>query len=237
MKLNSTVALTLVLLTLMLGAGVVSALAGFTMGHEALKGVRQPDARPTKKLAAAKANNSTNPNAGVPVKEVAMLKEDKILAEVKQYIRNGGKDSPSKAKSDAENSEEKSKSSEEKPSEEKSTTAKLPMATENKGVKMEVKSASQEGGSLLFSVTLKNEGSQPVRFLYSFLNVTDDQGRTLSAVTEGLPGELPANSDTFTGTISIPTALLEDSKQLSLSLTDYPDQQLQLQLSGLPVEP
>ncbi|NEO18623.1 hypothetical protein [Moorena sp. SIO4A5] len=43
MKFNTTVALTIVLLTMMLGAGVVSAFWGFSLGHEALKGVTQPD--------------------------------------------------------------------------------------------------------------------------------------------------------------------------------------------------
>jgi hypothetical protein len=35
--------------------------------------------------------------------------------------------------------------------------------------------------------------------------------------------------------VSIPSALLEDAKQLSLTLTDYPDQKLQLKMSGIPV--
>jgi len=39
MKLNSTVLLTLILLTTMLGAGCISAVWGFTVGHEALKAV------------------------------------------------------------------------------------------------------------------------------------------------------------------------------------------------------
>jgi hypothetical protein len=57
----------------------------------------------------------------------------------------------------------------------------------------------------------------------------------LSAITEGLPGEVPANGEEFTGTVSIPTALLEDAKSLSLTLTDYPDQKLQLKMSEIPI--
>ncbi|NES63977.1 MAG: hypothetical protein F6K24_01215 [Okeania sp. SIO2D1] len=38
MKLNSTVALTLILLAMMSGAGAVSSLYGYTLGHSALKG-------------------------------------------------------------------------------------------------------------------------------------------------------------------------------------------------------
>lgn len=100
---------------------------------------------------------------------------------------------------------------------------------------LEVRSASQQGGSLLLNVSMKNEGSSAVRFLYSFLNITDDQGRALSAITEGLPGELPANGEEFSGTVSIPTALLENSQKISLTLTDYPDQKLQLKMSDIPV--
>jgi hypothetical protein len=39
----------------------------------------------------------------------------------------------------------------------------------------------------------------------------------------------------FYGTVSIPTALLENAKEVSLTLTDYPGQKLQLQISGIPV--
>jgi hypothetical protein len=86
MKFNSTVALTLILLAMMLGAGFVSAMWGFTLGHEALKGVTQPDVRPTKKLADNK--------QATPGKEgVAILREEDILVNVNEYINNKGKES------------------------------------------------------------------------------------------------------------------------------------------------
>jgi hypothetical protein len=99
-----------------------------------------------------------------------------------------------------------------------------------------VVSAGYSGGALLIKVNLKNEGDRTVRFLYSFLDVTDDQGRALSANTEGLPTELTANGKTFSGTMSIPTALLDDVNKLSMTLTDYPDQKLRLQVSDIPVK-
>jgi hypothetical protein len=83
---------------------------------------------------------------------------------------------------------------------------------------------------------MQNKGNESIRFLYSFLDISDDKGRTLSAITEGLPAELPAKGSVFKGTISIPTALLDDVKQISLSLTDYPAQKLKLQLSDIPIE-
>ncbi|NET54924.1 MAG: hypothetical protein F6K47_01570 [Symploca sp. SIO2E6] len=238
MKLNSTVALTLLLLAMMLGAGFVSAMWGFTLGHQALKGVTQPDIRPTKKLA----GNQKAADAQKAQEGVAVLQEENILRDVKEYINKKGKEEPKdKPKEQPSNSTQtKDKSSSETSVTEASLTSNssnvdLPIKSQDQGVTLEVRSANQQGGSLLLNVSLKNEGGNAVRFLYSFLNVTDDQGRALSAITEGLPGELPADGQEFSGTVSIPTALLEDSKKLSLTLTDYPDQKLQLKMSEIPV--
>ncbi len=237
MKLNSTVALTLILLAMMLGAGFVSAMWGFTVGHEALKGVTQPDVRPTKKL-------SDNQQTTADGEGVALLSEEDILVNVHAHIH--GKDEDIQV--DEQDTQLQNASQTETADNEveeafatqtsfTSTSAdlNLPVRSQDRGVTLEVLDVTQQGGSLLLDVSLKNEGSDTVRFLYSFLNVTDDRGRALSAITEGLPGELPANGDEFSGTVSIPTALLEDSEQLSLTLTDYPDQRLQLKMSEIPV--
>ncbi|HSS99653.1 MAG TPA: hypothetical protein VLK33_21605, partial [Terriglobales bacterium] len=114
-------------------------------------------------------------------------------------------------------------------------SAKFPLNSRDGGITLEVSASSQRSNSMLLDVSMKNEGSQPVRFLYSFLNVTDDRGRALSASAEDLPAELPPNGQVFYGTVSIPTALLENAKEVSLTLTDYPGQKLQLQISGIPV--
>ncbi|HBB33878.1 MAG TPA: hypothetical protein DDZ80_05545 [Cyanobacteria bacterium UBA8803] len=245
MKFNSTVALTLILLAMMLGAGFVSAMWGFTVGHEALKGVTQPDVRPTKKLV-------NNQQASSGNEGVAILREADILAEVQSYINSKGNDSKtdnnnSKADNNDEQATDTNQSeTEEKPSETEPSTTEasltttssnlnLPVKSQDQGVTLEVTSTNLQGGSLLLNVSLKNEGANGVRFLYSFLNVTDDKGRALSAITEGLPGELPANGEKFSGTVSIPTALLDDAKALSLTLTDYPDQKLKLKMSEIPV--
>jgi len=249
MKLNSTVALTLILLAMMLGAGFVSAMWGFTIGHEALKGVTQPDVRPTKKLADGQQVSSGQEG-------VLILREEDILNNVKEYIKTRGKESKAnnndraakeenkdaQAKNDNQPNPEQQASAEPSPlatqasfTSDSNPNLNLPLKSEDRGVTMEIRSASQQGGSLLLNVSLKNQGGDAVRFLYSFLNITDNQGRPLSAITEGLPGELPANGQEFSGTVSIPTALLEDAKSLSLTLTDYPDQKLQLKMSEIPV--
>jgi len=229
MKLNYTVTLTLILLTLMAGAGYMSAMWGFAVGHEALKGVTQPDARPTSKI--------KNRKAASPQQGGVMLEEEDILTTVKARIEGKGKNVK------LEKPQRKNKElSKEIPAKKTQMAAEdvpqpgFPIATRNQGVTLDVLSARYSGGALLLKVNFKNEGDKTVRFLYSFLDLTDDQGRALSANTEGLPTELPATGKTFSGTMSIPTALLDDVNKLSMTLTDYPDQQLQLQVSNIPVK-
>jgi hypothetical protein len=222
MKVNSTVVLTLLLLLLMLGSGLVSSMLGFAIGHAALKGVTQPDIRPTNKLAG-------NKKIALGKEKLVILPEEDILAAVK--AERIGKNKASKVdKPKAETTSQKSSAQSNSDSQ-----AGFPIKSESQGVTLQVLSARQQPGSLLLNVSLKNQGNSSVRFLYSFLNVTDDQGNTLSATTDGLPGDLPANGQEFTGTVTIPNALLDDSKKLSLKLTDYPDQKLQLQMSNIPV--
>ncbi|BAB76796.1 hypothetical protein ACN23B_25570 [Anabaena sp. FACHB-709] len=232
MRINSTVLLTLILLFLMLGAGSVSAFLGFDLGSSALKGVTTPDGRPTSKFASSKANNS---QAGA----TTFLKEEEILKIVKSRIEGKSKVAKSeKLDEDEEDINGKKQKPEEKPPE--VVTEKLqpgfPVSAENQGVSLAVQSARYSGGDLLLKVKMQNKGADSVRFLYSFLDVTDDKGRTLSASTEGLPADLPANGPAFTGTISIPTALLDDVKKVSLALTDYPDQKLKLEVTNIPVD-
>lgn len=230
MKLNSTVLLTLILLTLMLGAGSVSAFWGFTLGSSALKGVTTPDGRPTTKFASSKANSAQH-------QAVTLLREEEILKIVKSRI--DGKSKAAKAKkSDDEDEENTNKPKpQEKPTEaEEKPQAGFPITAESGKVTISVQSARYSGGDLQLRVKMENKGTDSVRFLYSFLDVTDDKGRTLSASTEGLPAELPANGPTFSGTVSIPTPLLDDVKRISLALTDYPDQKLKLEVPNIPVE-
>lgn len=75
MRLNSTVALTLILLSLMVAAGVVSAAWGYALGREALQGITQPDVRP--------ASNVGESDGNPPHRdELILLKEADILEDV-----------------------------------------------------------------------------------------------------------------------------------------------------------
>lgn len=228
MAVNSTVVLTLILLALMFGAGVTSSVWGFTIGREALKGTTQPDIRPSNNAGSGKQGNPASKD------QVSILKEKDILKTVQARVE--GRD-PDKTTAGAKTKADKASS---KPATAKkpgaqNATAKFPLTSRDGGITLEVSATSQRSNSMLLDVSMKNDGSQAVRFLYSFLNVTDNQGRALSATAEDLPAELPPNGQVYYGTVSIPTALLENAKEVSLTLTDYPGQKLQLQISGIPV--
>ncbi|MFB2980243.1 hypothetical protein ACE1CM_29260 [Microseira sp. BLCC-F43] len=220
--------LTLILLTLMAGASIASGIWGFALGHEALKGVSQPDARPTAKKTGGK-------ETLLDSKPLVMLKEPDIIKSVRATIQRKEKEGEAEQKEEKRDERAKTLSPEQPQPQTATNQPGFPAISQDKGVTLEVRSARQQGGSLVLDVSLKNEGTSAVRFLYSFLDVTDNRGRALSASTEGLPTELPPNNQPVAGTVSIPTAVLDGAEQISLTLTDYPDQQLRLQTSGIPV--
>ncbi|MGL4500285.1 MAG: hypothetical protein ACRCU2_14565 [Planktothrix sp.] len=230
MGLNSTVVLTVVLLTMMFGAGFTSSVWGYALGRSALKEITQPDVRPNN---LANKNKNGNRHDGV-----LLLKEKDILATVKKRMEG---DVTTNASASAKTPNKATSAQTQKPKTETAATpaannkSVFPIVSKDGGVSLEVVEATRQGNSLVLNVNLKNEGQESVRFLYSFLNVTDDKGRALSASVEELPGQLPPSGKIYQGTVTIPTALVENSKELTMSLTDYPDQKMQLQMSGIPV--
>ncbi len=233
MKINPTLKLTILLLLLMSGAGTASAFLAYQAGTQALKGVSQPENNPTKKLTEGE-KKSTEPTEFKPIDEKT------ILIKVYNHTHQKNKAAASGKEQEKENSkteDKTSQSTEDKPQdiETSQAVANLPLQVTDQGVKLEVNEATNEGTTLSLKVNLQNEGATPVKFLYSFLEVKDNQGRSLSAITEGLPEELPANSENFVGQVKIPSALVNDSQSLSLNLTDYPDQKLKLNIAQIPV--
>jgi hypothetical protein len=226
MGLNSTVIMTVVLLVMMFGAGIFSSAWGYRLGRDALKEITQPDVRPS---------NLTEKAGNAPRKEgLQLLKEQDIIATVKKR-RSGGEEAAAAPPKAEPKPEEKAKAEEKSPEAEAKPEASFPIVSRDGGVTLEITSVTRKSNSLRLNVNIKNEGDRSIRFLYSFLNVTDDKGRALSASVDDLPGQLPPGSQTYTGTVTIPTALLDNAKELGMSLTDYPDQKLQLQMSGIPV--
>ncbi|MCT7956647.1 hypothetical protein [Laspinema palackyanum] len=224
MKVNPTVVLTFLLLSMMFGAGALSASLGLELGKAALKEVTQPDVRPNT------SGESNSPAATGKGQGLKLLKEDEVIKTVKARI-SGKEVEPEAAETKAAEPEAEAKAAEEPKKDER-----FPIATKDQDVSLQVTGVRREGSALLLDVSLKNGGSRSVQFLYSFLNVTDDKGRSLSATTQGLPGDLPPGDQSYSGTVSIPSALLENAQKLSLTLTDYPDQELELKMSEIPVQ-
>jgi len=234
MRIHPAVALSFILLVMMGGAGVASGFWGYALGREALKSVTQPDLSPVQRL-----SESGAAAGGADGEQLAMLLDEEDILQKVNDIINGKvpAETESPIQTDAEAAEEAAtpKASPAGATQLERTNAALPIQSRDGDVTLVVTQASKQNDSLVLAVNLKNEGEEAVRFLYSFLSVTDSEGRALSAITDGLPGELPPNGQAFEGTIEIPLALLEGSKTLSLSLTDYPDQRLKINLTGIPV--
>ena len=207
----------------MVGAGLTSATWGYKLGREALKGITQPDTRPV--------NNVTDSQGKSLRREgnLAFLKENDILANVK--ARMGGTAEAAASPDKAATAAPPAKSSP-KPD----AASGLPLFAESRAVTLGVQTVRKQGASLVLEVSMQNNSTKAVQFLYSSMEITNDQGRLLSASTQGLPEELAPSGKPDTGTITVPLNLLDGAKSLSLSLTDYPEQQVQLQLSSIPVE-
>ncbi|NEO83569.1 MAG: hypothetical protein F6J87_04810 [Spirulina sp. SIO3F2] len=229
MKINPPIVLTATLLLFMAGAGTLSAWLGYKMGHEALKGVTQPDVSPAKKLTQVEQSDLAGQDVQI------ILNEQELIQQAEAIIK--GQSSPPPAPESLPDAEANSIPEAEPQAQLVNHEEDFsPIQGSDRGVTFAVMNTVEDDGTYLLDVSLKNNGAEDIRFLYSFLDIRNDQGRSISAVTEGLPGELPANGEWFSGTVSIPVDLLEDTQQLSLTLTDYPDQQLQLNLADIPVQ-
>ncbi len=226
LKNDRTLLLTSILLFFMLAAGIMSGVVGFISGHEALKGVTQPDIRP---------NNTKGGNAqNLKTKGLELLKEDEIIANVKKQI---GIEDPKQDAQQAKNAKKQAKAFEQAVKNDPQggiPVVKLPIAREDQGIEMTVKSIDSKGNNVKLEVTLVNHGSQAVNFAQSTINVSNDRLQGINANTIGLPKSLVANGKEAKVTISIPKNMLDQVKTVSLQLTDA-EKKLQLEISGLPV--
>lgn len=225
MKIRLTLWLTLSLFVMMLAAGGISSYLGYFMGREALKVVTQPDA------------NAEDPFArrqppGGKHKGLKIVNEKEILTEVYNLINAKENKPTSKERSQLPNAELVDYESNSKVN-----SDLFPIIDRSNGVTLEITKAIVKDDSLLLKLKLSNEGSDSVRFLYSFLDIKNDRGQPLSAIAEGLPDELPANGKVFRGSLRIPTALLDNAQNISLKLTDYPEKVVELYLAKIPIAP
>jgi ABC-type Na+ efflux pump permease subunit len=226
-KSDRTLLLTSVLLFFMLAAGILSGVVSFISGHAALKGVTQPDIRP---------NNSRANQQNANTKGLELLDEKELIASVKKHI---GQEDP---KVDATRTTQQAANAKKQAAEfEKAVKndpkasvppAKLPIAVEDQGILMTIKSMQTDKKNLKLGIALVNKGSQPVYFGNNKIVVNNDRSQGISANTVALPNNLPANGKEVKFTLTIPKNALDKVKTLTLQLTDV-DNKLQLEASGI----
>jgi len=103
----------------------------------------------------------------------------------------------------------------------------------SQGVTLTILNISQNQETLEIEVKIQNKSSKNIRFLYSNLEIKDDTGRNISPITEGLPENLQPDGEEYLGVVKIPLTLLEKSRKLSLSLSNYPESTVKLKISDL----
>lgn len=91
------------------------------------------------------------------------------------------------------------------------------------------------GGGLRLSVSLQNNGTEPVEFLYSFLEIKDQDGNLISSFTESLPQSLPDDRQVYPGTIELFDPLPKSVTSLSINLASYPDEKVKLQVNSIAI--
>jgi hypothetical protein len=221
--------LTSLLLFFMLAAGITSGVLGFISGHEALKGVTQPDIRP---------NNSKGGNAqNLSTKGLELLQEKDLIANVKKQM---GAEDPQRNTQQIKDANQQAKAFENAVANDPKVglpIVKLPIVRADQGIEMAVKSidSKSNNNNVRIAVTLVNRGSQAVNFAQSTINVTNDRSQGIGATTTGLPRSLLANGREAKMMLAIPKNALGNVKTVSLQLTDA-DKKLQLEIPGLIVK-
>lgn len=225
-KQDRTLLLTSLLLFFMLLAGIGSGVLGFISGHEALKGVTQPDIRPN--------NSKVSSAENLQTKGLELVPEREVIAGVKKQI---GMEEPKKTAQQAKNAKSQARAFEKAVNNDPTGIAavKLPIVREDQGIEIAVRSIDAKTKDVKFGVTLVNRGSQAVNFGRNTVTVTTARERIINAFVNGLPSSLPANGREAKLTIAIPKSNLDKVKTVSLQLTDT-DRKLQLEVSGLPVK-
>ncbi|URR35057.1 hypothetical protein NBE99_10465 [Thermosynechococcus sp. HN-54] len=213
----------LVLISTTTAITLITALMGYHLGRDSLRGVSQPVMNPI----LGSAVNADSPAQG---ERSPILDEAEIIAQTKARIAEMTQGSGEREIVPAPTTASEPQTAE------PAAPQTLPIVAEDKGVRLEISHVDTIGQDLALHVSLKNDSSQGVQFIYTFLEIKNDKGSLLSALTEGLPTELPPGSDLVKGTILIPKSLLGDTKTLTLRLASYPNQDVQLQAANIPVE-
>jgi hypothetical protein len=206
-KRDRALLLTSILLILMLGAGLFSGIVGFTLGHAALKGVTQPDIRPS---------NKPVDRQNTKTRGLEVLNEKQLITEAQDVMGIDNKKETEKFKGDD------------------TPALVFPIESKDQGITLNVKSAKPEGNNINLELALRNQGSQPVKFVAGVLTIHGDKDQPIAANTVGLPQSLAANGKDVGVKVFITKAALGSVKTVTLRLTDV-DRKLQLEVLDIPV--
>ncbi|MEM1425246.1 MAG: hypothetical protein AAGF75_01645 [Cyanobacteria bacterium P01_H01_bin.130] len=222
---NSTVGLTLLLLLTMGIAGAISTTWGYNLGKEALQGITSPDSRPN----SGGDLSEVDPETESTPQPLVLIDEKTVLSQIQTQISGQTPTTTAAAPPAPEASPAPDIEPVENPG------RSLPRSATSKDVTLTIDGVRSQGGTVLLDVELKNRSQNLVQFLYSFLEVTDELGRPVSAIVEDLPNELPPGNISARGVISIPSILLDGVLTVNVRLTDYPEQTIELNLNSIPI--
>jgi hypothetical protein len=226
---DPSIRLTLFLLLGVLGLGILSMVVGYFFGHESLKGVTQPDMNP---FVASSAQGQYPREGGY------LIKESDIIAKVERETKGISKSNePKKAPTTDKKDSKDAKASPSPTADKNQQSVSLPTTVQSQGVKLEVRALTVESEGFTLDVTMRNESAKEIQFLYDFLDIVDDQSQTLSATVNGLPTKLSPKSETYSGVIKISGVSPSSVKWISLGLSDYPDQTVELKIPKILIKP
>lgn len=234
LRLSSSAKFTLFLLFVMFLIGGATALVGYMFGRNSLRGITQPDVNPFLNSAG---NLNQHPRQGV-----SFLKEEELIKQVKAQTQgNSTKEAPKPKETKKPKEVKKTKATEkdkkETQEEAKKAPDSFPIRLENQAVKLDIRALEQKKDDLVLTIAMVNGGSQPVQFIYTFLDVTDEQGYALSSEVSGIPETIPPKSETYVGSITVFDTPEGSLERLNLKLTDYPSQKVKLEVKDIPVQP
>ena len=206
--------------------GAATGFVGYLFGRNSLKGITQPDLNP---FLNSVGDTSENPRQGL-----GFLKEDELIKKVQVQTR-GAEAKPAKPEAKKDSSKKDDKQAGQKKPEVKKADGKFPIRLESEQVKMDIRSLVQEEEEIVLSVAMTNGSDKPVQFIYTFLDVSDNKGYSLTSEVVGIPETLDPKSETHVGTIRVLDTPPGAATRLSLKLTDYPDQKIDLAVKDIPV--
>lgn len=207
----------------MLIVGSICGAVGYVFARQSLKGITQPATNPFLKESD---DLDRRPRQGAD-----FLNEKDLIAKVKSQT-SGANIAKEKQKTAPKPKQTKSSDSKE---DKKSQPKSLPIKVNNQGMNFEVKALSREDDTLLLNVALQNSSDKTIQFVYTFLDITDEQGQALFSEIRGLPTEFKPKGEIFFGTIKILDVPPETVEKISISLNDYPDQKVKFDIQNIPV--